>query len=330
MAEPGTLAAEIASIPGLVRARLADAEAPLALGRRIASLRPRFAVTIGRGSSDAVCEGLARSLGTRLGLVTASLSPSLVTIDRASLRFEGALALAVSQSGRSPDLIEAALASRAGGAFVVGLLNVAESPLASACHQVVPVGAFPEHSVAATRSVVLSWLSGLLAIEAAADPRFDPAAWSGLAPALDDALTTDWAQAQAALDRPTLLVLGRGAMLATAREFALKCKELAGIAAEAISSAEVLHGPRAAVGPGTSVLGLGSDPSLPEALSALEASGASVLHLPGPDVERFGLPPSLAPLVRLASLYPLALALSVRRGRDPDRPRDLTKVTLTR
>jgi glucosamine--fructose-6-phosphate aminotransferase (isomerizing) len=138
-------------------------------------------------------------------------------------------------------------------------------------------------------------------------------------PALREAVATEWHNAAAQLDRPHALVLGRGAYLAVAKEVALKLKELAGLPAEAISSAEVLHGPRAAVTEQTAVLALGEEAGTAETLAALRGAGAAVVT-----------PEPGAPLVQLASLYPLALALARRRGRDPDSPRDLTKVTLTR
>jgi len=318
MAAAGTLAREIGEIPDLVAARLGAMQDIAPIADAVRHFAPRFAVTIARGSSDAVAEGVARAFGARLGLITASLPPSLVTLDRAALRWEGALVLAISQSGRSPDLIEAARAARDGGALVVGIINAPATPLAACCTHVLPAGAYPEESVAATKSVVLSWLSGLLLTELSADPAFDPASWAGLVPALRQAVTADMGSAAAELDRPHALVLGRGAYLAVAKEIALKLKELAGLPAEAISSAEVLHGPRAAVSAQTAVLALGEVPDMAETLIALRRAGASVVA-----------PEPLAPLVQLASLYPLALALARRRRRDADAPQDLTKVTLT-
>jgi glucosamine--fructose-6-phosphate aminotransferase (isomerizing) len=319
MVAAGRLAREIGEIPDLVAARLGAVNDIAHVAHALRGFAPRFAVTIARGSSDAVAEGVARALGTRLGLITASLPPSLVTLDRAALRWQGALVLAISQSGRSPDLIEATRAARDGGALVVGIINAPGTPLAECCTHVLAAAAHPEESVAATKSVVLSWLAGLLLTELCADPAFDPAGWAGLAPALRRAVAAQWHDAAAQLDRPHALVLGRGAHLAAAREIALKLKELAGLPAEAISSAEVLHGPRAAVTEQTAVLALGEDAGLTETLAALRGAGATVVA-----------PEPGAPLVQLASLYPLALALARRRGRDPDAPRDLTKVTLTR
>jgi glucosamine--fructose-6-phosphate aminotransferase (isomerizing) len=319
MAAAGTLAREIGEIPDLVAARLAAMADIAHVAHALRRFAPRFAVTIARGSSDAAAEAVARALGGRLGLITASLPPSLVTLDRAPLRWDGALVLAISQSGRSPDLIEATRAARDGGALVVGIVNDPGAPLAECCTHVLAAGAHPEESVAATKSVVLSWLAGMLLAELAADPAFDPAGWAGLVPALRRAVATAWPDAAVLLDRPHALVLGRGAHLAAAKEIALKLKELAGLPAEAISSAEVLHGPRAAVTERTAVLALGADAGMAAALAALRGAGATVVTVaPG------------APLVQLASLYPLALELARARGRDPDAPRHLTKVTLTR
>ena len=336
------LEAEIAEIPHLARARIAAIGDVDALAARLRSRGLRSVITIGRGSSDGVCEALGRAAGVHAGLVAASLPPSLITLDHARLDTRDALALVVSQSGRSPDLIEATRHVRAGGAHVVGIVNVSGSPLAQVCDDVLLAGAAPEVSIAATKSVVLSWLLGLRMVAGLGSRRGDDALWQALPDVLARAVAVRPGDAVlATLDAPAMIVLGRGQSLASAREIALKIKELAGINAEAISSAEVMHGPRAAIGPETAILALAMTAGpLDDALGVLSsltqriviagpaarqhAAFGSVIDVAGSDL------PLADPIVTTSALYPLAVALARRRGRDPDAPRGLMKVTLTR
>ena len=138
----------------------------------------------------------------------------------------------------------------------------------------------------------------------------------------------------------SLFVIGRGATLAVAAEAALKLKETSAIHAEAFSSAEVLHGPAGVIGPGFPVLGFAPADAAREGffdtVDRLASFGAAPLIV---DVEphsrwpTFAAPdgghPLAAPIVALHAFYRLAEATARRRGRDPDQPPHLTKVTRT-
>ena len=138
----------------------------------------------------------------------------------------------------------------------------------------------------------------------------------------------------------SLYVVGRGPGLGIAAETALKLKETSGVLAEALSAAEIQHGPKAVIGPGFPVLAYGlADPGGQDARAfAADLAGparrswwratarpAAALHLPLPPP----LHPLLDPIVALLAFYPLAEALARSRGRDPDRPPGLLKVTRT-
>src|SRR5581483_4922255 len=155
------------------------------------------------------------------------------------LRLDGQLFLAISQSGRSDDLIAGAAMARAGGALTAALVNEVASPLAAACDIVLPLGAGPETSVAATKSFVAS-LAALLHLVAlwGADSSLR-AALERLPARLVAAQDLDWSAAQDAMaDAASLVTIGRGPTLAIAREAALKLKEVANLPAEAFSGAE--------------------------------------------------------------------------------------------
>ena len=143
--------------PERVAGQLArDADLYAALGERLRRAPPPGALTIARGSSDNAAAYGAYLLTLLAGLPVASLPPSLVTLERARLAVDGHLALAVSQSGRSPDIVACLEAARQAGAVAVAVVNDPASPLADAADTVLPQHAGPERSVAATKSFITS------------------------------------------------------------------------------------------------------------------------------------------------------------------------------
>ena len=315
--------------------------------RSAAELRlrdPAFVVTVARGSSDHAALYLASLAGIVAGRITASLPPSLVTRYGAALGFERAFVVSLSQSGASPDIVRTLEAARAGGAITAAIVNQADSPLARAAAHFLPQHAGPEQSVAATKSVIAT-----LAASARLVATWRPGRGAARTPWR--ACRTGSRRARVATGRPrwpcceqasSLYVVGRGPGLGIAAETALKLKETSGVLAEALSAAEIQHGPKAVIGPGFPVLAYGLDDPGGEDSRAFAAdlagAGARVmvashapavpdgaLHLPLPPP----LHPLLDPIVALLAFYPLAEALARRRGRDPDRPPGLLKVTRT-
>ena len=136
-----------------------------ALGEQLRAKPPRFIVTCARGSSDHAAAYAKYVFETRLGLITASASPSISSIYDADLHMDGALFVAISQSGKSPDLLRSAQAAKDAGAHVVALVNVEDSPLAQMADTFVPLRAGPELSVAATKSY-LATLAAVLQLTA--------------------------------------------------------------------------------------------------------------------------------------------------------------------
>ena len=310
------------------------------LAARLRAEAPRFVVTCARGSSDHAATFAKYVIETQLGLVTASASPSVTSLYAATPRLQGALYLAISQSGRSPDLIRNARMARAAGACVVALVNHEDSPLADAAEVVIPLHAGMESSVAATKSYVCT-LAAILHLTARwkQDAALEQALRT-LPELLHAAWGADWsALSEGLTDARNLFVLGRGPGLGVALEAALKLKETCGIHAEAFSTAEVRHGPMALVGPGFPVLVLTQqDESLASTLElAAEfcARGARVWvastqncahgHLAVPATTH----PACAPIAEIVSFYRAANALALRRGYDPDLPPHLKKVTET-
>lgn len=342
MTGPSKMLHEAAEAPARAAAqRAANRSAMVEAARRLRTLDPPFAITIARGSSDHAASFAKHLFETRLRIPTLSQSPSVATLYRAtSPRLKGTLALAISQSGRSPDLIETALAAREAGALVVAMVNDETSPLAQAADILLPLHAGAEQSVAATKSFIAS-------LTAIADLTAQWGTDEQLAEALDrieavleDAWACDWSAALDPLaDIRRLLVLGRGSTAPIAAEAALKFKEVAQVQAEAFSSAEVAHGPMALVGDGDPVFAFAPQDAaaegFPERLTALAERGAQVIAA-GCEAARIALPivssgdPAVDAIAMVQSFYRLAEALALRRGLDPDAPPHLSKVTKTR
>lgn len=326
-------AAETADVIERQFARNAATVAALAAELRAAP--PPFVVTCARGSSDHAATYAKYLFETRIGIVTASASPSVGSVYEAPLALRGALYLVISQSGKSPDLLRNAQAAKAAGARVVALVNVEDSPLAELADTVLPLCAGPEKSVAATKSYLAS-LAAILQLGAAwhGDAAL-VATLAGLPAALRQAWQADWrAVTDGLADARNLFVLGRGLGLAAAQEAALKFKETCGLHAEAYSSAEVKHGPMALVGPGFPVLAFAQPDETGAGTAAAAAEfrqrGARVwLAGAGGELPLAGAVPETAPLLTIQSFYRAINALALRRGFNPDLPPHLNKVTET-
>lgn len=313
-------------------------------GRRLRSLDAPFAATLARGSSDHAAAFAKVLFETRCATPTLSQTPSLGALYHGtSPRFSGVPVFAISQSGRSPDLIQAARDARRVGAVVFAVVNDPASPLAEAADVVIPVHAGPERSVAATKSFIAT----LVALTHLA------AEWSGDARTLESldsvgefltrAADQDWGAAIPILARAeSLLVLGRGHTLPVASEAALKLKETAALHAEAFSIAEVAHGPMTLVGEGDPVLVFApadeAREGVQERLADFRSRRAQIVAAgPSYDVAAASLAlqvpeekdPALLAIGMALSFYGLAERLARERGRDPDHPPHLSKVTRT-
>jgi glucosamine--fructose-6-phosphate aminotransferase (isomerizing) len=323
-----------------VAAQLRDTSRVEALAAKLAQQPRHVALTVARGSSDHAASYFASLTMSRLGVPVASLPMSVATLQQAPLQVRDQLALAFSQSGKSPDLVGTMEALRKAGALTVAAVNASSSPLADACEFHLPLVAGPELSVAATKSYI-----AMLSISAqlVAHWQKDDALLSALN-TLPDALQTagklDWSTAVEELRGvERMIVIGRGLGLAIAQEAALKLKETSGIQAEAFSSAEVRHGPMELIDRDYPLLVFA--PRGPEQAGLLQlardmqARGARVLLAAPADVPEATLPlattahAALDPIAAILSFYVMAAGLAAARGRNPDAPRHLNKVTET-
>jgi glutamine---fructose-6-phosphate transaminase (isomerizing) len=323
------LAREARQAAGAAHVQLTTCAPVLAeLARRLRAAPPSLVITCARGSSDHAATYGKYLLETTTGHIVASVGPSVASMyQRAPVGLASALFICVSQSGRSPDILQLTETARRGGALVVGIVNDTASPLAALCDLVLPLCAGEETAVAATKSYLLS---ALAFVQLAG-------AWTGDATLVDAAARAPDALARACdvtwdlsplAGAHSLYVVGRGIGLGAAQEVALKLKETCRLHAEAFSTAEVLHGPVALVGAGFPVVAIEQADETAQATQTVLAQLASlgaVVHR-GP---RGVAPAVLAPLCQVQTFYLALPALAAECSLDADRPTHLHKITKT-
>ena len=328
-------------------------DAPLAVARQESDLAPalqdlvarlnrrppQVVVTCARGSSAHAAAYGKHLIERYLGIPVSPAAPSITSVYRGHLHLRDQLVLAISQSGRSDDLIAFAESARKAGALTVAVTNDPASPLASTSDIVLPISAGAEMSVAATKTFVAT-ATTLLRLTAAwaGDARF-AAALQRLPQRLAEAAELDWgAGVQALAAAPSMVAIGRGPTLSIAREAALKLKETCNLPAEAFSGAEFLHGPVALVTeryPALMFMPTDAAATGMQQLAAdLHAKGTALLVAGAAPV---GVPlPTLAPdqpeadaVCLIQSFYAMTVGLADALGIDVDQPRHLRKVTRT-
>ncbi len=355
-----TLRDEILEQPEVARRFLAESLPEVeAIADRLEQGAFDLVLIAARGTSDHAAIYAQYLFGALHRLPVALAAPSLVSLYGIAPRLDRALVVGISQSGRSPDVVSVIDAARAQGAHTVAITNAPGSPLARAAEAGIDVRAGAERATAATKTYTAELLA-VAALAATLRPAPDAgrtlggsaherrAALRQVPDALAAALEVEGeaarlAAARRSLDRCT--VLGRAFDYATAREWALKLKELSHVHAESYSTADFQHGPLALVEPGYPVLAVapsgvagsdlaglvgrmreehGVDALVVSDDPAIRAVGDDALALPA------GLPDWLMPIVSIVPGQLFALHLTVARGLDPERPRWISKVTETR
>ena len=329
--------------------RLLDDDAVFA--RVGTEMRERGATTIrmvGHGSSDNAASYGVYAFGILPGWTALRDSISLTVYYGAELDMSGCTVLALSQSGRTPDVVEYARRARSRGAFTVAVTNDPASELAGVADAVLDLRAGPERAVAATKTYTnqLGAL-GLLAAHAAGKGETFAAELRAVAATMPQLILSFESRiANVALPfayAGRMFVVGRGAEFATAREIALKLLETCRVAAEPLTATDLAHGPVAALDSLFPVWAIASDDAtLSAVIEAVEraleagatvvASGSAAEAIPGADYVLASPATStlVAPLLSILPGQLFAGALARARGLDPDAPRGLAKVTLAR
>ena len=333
---------EIDEIPEAA-ARLLDqsGDAIKQAGAALRDKDPAFLVTIARGSSDHAALFLKYAIELSTGRPVASLGPSLASIYGAKMQLSGAASIAISQSGKSPDIVAMADAATKAGAVTIALTNTLPSPISQASTHPLDILAGPEIAVAATKSYVNSIVAGLAILGEWTGDEALQRAVADLPAQFAKAVRLDWQILADELgDAESLFVLGRGPALAIASEAALKFKETSGMHAEAYSAAEVLHGPVALVGKRFPVIGLAArdaaEGSVTDILDGLSGKGALAFVTSANAKAAKMLPfvetghPVTDALTLILPFYGFVESWSRSRGLNPDAPVALKKVTETR
>jgi len=332
------MAREIAEIPAGAERLLSNRAAAVDIGARIAAFAPRLVMFCGRGSSGHAGVYLRYLIEAKLGILGSAAAPSVFTAYGARADMQGVLFVVISQSGSSPDLIVAAQVARAQGALTLAIVNDPDSPAAAVSELVLPIDAGTERAVAATKSVALSMFAGAQLVALLARDETLDAALRRAPARFDDALSLDWsAWKNALVSAPAAaFTAGRGYSFGPAREIALKITETLRIPALGFSSAELRHGPRAAVTPATPVLVLRQNDQTVSATDGLvrdlAAAGETVFTAGGP---HSNLPwmgddhPACDVIAMLLPAYNTIEAAARARDFDPDNPPYLSKVTRT-
>jgi glucosamine--fructose-6-phosphate aminotransferase (isomerizing) len=349
---------EILEQPTVARGLLdSQRDAVARIGASLAGRQVDLVVIAARGSSDHAAIYAQYVFGAFHRLPVALAAPALTSVYGIAPRMERALVIGISQSGRSPDVVGVLEAARRQGAPTVAITNAPDSELASEAEFVIDIGAGPERAVAATKTYTTSLLAVAMLADALAVGQADAmggtgtsrsAALESVPAAMEAALGSEpeveaVARARASLD--TCIVLGRGFEYASAREWALKLKELAQVAADPYSAADFQHGPLALVEPGYPILAVAPSgapaASMRELLARLRSDhhvdlvvisdeaetrslGAASLALPTGTAEW------VQPLVSILPAQLFAYHVTRARGLDTESPRWISKVTLTK
>lgn len=317
------------------------------LKSRLERSRPRLIVLAARGTSDNAAQFGRYLLEITTGIPVSLAAPSIATLYNASLDYRDALVVAISQSGESTDTNMVLERAREQGALTLGITNEARSTLARLAEHVLLVRAGKEQSVAATKTYTGQMLAlYLLAYALGAKVKLEDL--RRLPERAAQSLTLE--QQVAALSERyrfmrRTVVVGRGLNYANAFELSLKLMETCYVVAERFSSADFLHGPIAMVEQDFPVFafcpGGATWPAMRELLEkvrGLKAEAVIVTDRANPEAANCGtrsicLPRKLGelftPIPYIIPAQMFAAYLAAEKGLDPDRPRTLTKVTLT-
>jgi glutamine---fructose-6-phosphate transaminase (isomerizing) len=335
---------EIGQQPAALRATIA-ALLPRAAEAAVLARGTRQLLFIARGTSDNAAVYGSYLIQAYAGRLATLASPSIATAYRSRVDLSGVLAVALSQSGKTEEIVETMAWARDCGAATLAITNGAVSPLAEAADVAFVTEAGTERAVPATKTFTTQLAAlAVLAIGLGAD--LDPGELRQAPDEIEALLAgpgdLDPIVTELAGDHG-VVVSGRGLAYAAALELALKLKEACYLHAMGLSYADLLHGPIAVVDAQTPAILLAADsgPTLHgtvELASRVTGAGARAYGigggellaaactraLPGPR-----LPEWLAPLGLIVPGQLLTEALSRRLGLDPDHPRGLSKVTQT-
>jgi glutamine---fructose-6-phosphate transaminase (isomerizing) len=329
----GEMAQQPAVLGGLVGAR----HELVARIRSALPPAPVRVVVVARGSSDNAAVFGRYVLEHAARTPVAITAPSLQTRYGIDTDYRGYLAVAVSQSGRTPEIVHTLQRMRDRGAVAVAVTNDATSPLAEAAQLTIDLRAGVERAIPATKTVTAQLAAFALLAEAIGPVPWAASDWTAVVASveavLDDAGPAT-AVADALADEHGLIAIARGYLLAAALETALKVKETTSMPAQGYSAVEFRHGPIGVVSGGLPVVTLSApgpcEHDVAETARAVRERGGQVHVLGSGQGAAWGdAPEALSVIPATVRGQQLAYALAVNGGVDPDAPAGLSKVTAT-
>jgi glucosamine--fructose-6-phosphate aminotransferase (isomerizing) len=331
----------------LERFLAAEAAQAAEIARGVVRDDVRYLLIVSRGSSSNVARYMQYLFGTVNRLPTAFATPSLYTVYDAPPELGAAAAIGISQSGASPDVVAVLAEARRQNRPTLAITNDPKSALAQVADWILPLHAGEERAVAATKTYLNSIAAVALLSAVAVGDKQSVHNLRAMPTVVGDQIERSLAAA-GGLDRYRAVeagsVVARGVNYGTAFEIALKIRELSGAPFEAFSSADLLHGPIAALRSGRPAIVIAPSgrtlASMRAAVEKVRERGAEVIAI-SDDVEFLSaadtalplvpnVPEWLSPLLTVIPGQVAAVRLARLLGADVDSPEGLTKITLTR
>lgn len=330
---------EIAEIPSIYRLASSQSEELLAAVSYIKAHKISNVQILARGSSDNAAHFLKFLIEFEFGIPVGFTSPSIVSIYGSELHLSETLLVAISQSGKSPDLLAYLDAAKRAGAATIAITNSKTSPMALSAEINLDIGAGPELAVAASKSFAAQMLMAYSLVTK----------WAGkvanydlVADSAESLIRIELAEVVKSINlNQQIVVLGRGSSYASAKELALKIQETCHVAVQSWSTSDYLHGPISALAGDTQVILIAPKgapgklledvlPRLYESNAKIYWLGAGVASQRGTSLGGSQIQDEIcATIADVVLLERFAQAISTINGFNPDAPLGLSKVTLT-
>ena len=344
---PSLLESEIYQQPDILEALLGRQQAAVQkASSAIHAYQPQYLMLAARGSSDNAARYGQYLFGAHNQLPVALATPSLFTQYKQPPLLGRAVVVAISQSGKSEDILAVLTEAKRQGVLTLAITNDDQSPMAETCDYLIHLGAGEERSVAASKTYTASLMALAMLSCALSGDAENQRMLSNLPEIVAACIQEADAIYQIAAlfrDAQSMLVIGRGFNYATAFEIALKIKELAYVIAAPYSTADFLHGPVALVKHGMHMVTIGAEGKLitetQEFMARMKERAAKIIVISNQaslfEHAQVALPlvPAtpewLSPISLVVPGQLFALGLTIAKGLDPDSPRGLKKVTIT-
>jgi glutamine---fructose-6-phosphate transaminase (isomerizing) len=338
---------EIAQQPGVIRRLLeTERENVQTIAAAIRDANPAFVHIAARGTSDNAARYAQYALGTHMRLPVALAAPSLHTLYNAAPKLDRAVVIGISQSGMAADVAQVLIDARAQGALTVSITNKPDSPLAQAAHHHIALHAEEEVSVAATKTYTAQLTAVAMLVAALKDTAELSDQLAGLPDAVQKTLDLSApiaTRAERYRYMSYFVSLGRGYNYCTAFEVSLKIAELCYVIGQGYSEADFLHGPIALVQNGFPAIVVApkgaTSPQMSELLQKLGERQAECMIISNDEAVLRGaqiampipdMPEWLTPITAVIPGQIFAMQLAMAKGHAVDKPRGLSKVTVTK